>query len=288
MEGWIDIKSGASQGRLSWGDRCRVGGEGCDVVVADAQGDELHLWADPPRLVLSGSKTTPLVNGRALEECDLHDGDTIQWQGAVIVVHPAGDGVEEPKSAEERAAPQAPKPSYKSPGKSFSKSSSPNSAKQPGGGTTDPNLRQLSLADLPVARRVLAGIAAEMGVGNKEAIKRWQAAVLRGEWDADTCASEVLAGVDLESTALRERGGRIQRDLLMTSFQRGIRGAGRKARGAAKGGSAFLIANVLAFGVFSIFIAILLILARTRLGWSLDGLIDEFIQRVGETLGVGS
>jgi hypothetical protein len=273
MEGSIDIKGGGSLGRIPWTDRVRVGGEGCEVLAKDAEGDELHLWADPARLVLAGSRTTPLVNGRAVVECELEDGDTIQWQGMLIVVHPpeaeqvheipAKEGAQVGAAKRLGDTPKAPAPAR----------------------TPDPSLRQLELQDLPAARRILAGIAAEMGSGDRAAIKRWQAAVLRGEWDADACARDVLAGVDLESKALCERSGRIQRDLLMASFQRGVRGASRKVRGAARGGSAFLVANLVAVLVYSLLIGTLLVLGRARWQWSLDGTIDDVLKYLSGLFG---
>lgn len=274
MEGSIDIKGGGSLGRIPWSDRVRVGGEGCEVLAKDAEGDELHLWADPARLVLAGSRTTPLVNGKAVVECDLEDGDTIQWQGMLIVVHPpdAAQVLESPAIAGAQArehSNRAPTPI-----------GDPPEVPSP-----DSSLRQLELQDLPAARRILAGIAAEMGSGDRAAIKRWQAAVLRGEWDADACARDVLEGVDLESKALSERSGRIQRDLLMSSFQRGIRGATRKARGAARGGSAFLVANLVAVLVYSLLIGTLLVLGRARWQWSLDGAVDDLLKATGGFLG---
>ncbi len=273
MEGSIDIKGGGSLGRVPWTDRVRVGGEGCEVLAKDAEGDELHLWADPARLVLAGSRTTPLVNGKAVVECELQDGDTIQWQGMLIVVHPpdAEQAPETPARAE--AQLKAPKPLGDAP-------KGPASVREP-----DPSPRQLELQDLPVARRILAGIAAEMGSGDRAAIKRWQAAVLRGEWDADACARDILEGVDLESKALCERSGRIQRDLLMSSFQRGVRGATRKARGAARGGSAFLVANLVAVLVYSLLIGTLLVIGRARWQWSLDGAADHLLKAVSGLLG---
>jgi len=281
MDSWIDIKSGEKPGKIPWAERVRLGGEGCEVLALNTAGDELHLWPDPPRLVLAGSSTTPLVNGRAVEECPLEKGDTIQWQGMVIVVHPATAG--------EEAAPL--KGAYPSKGTSDApKRPDRGSLNRPAGASApvDPSLRKLDLHDLPVARRILAGIAAEMGVGHKPAVKRWQAAVLRGEWDADVCATEVLEGVDLEAKALCERSGRIQRDLLMTSFQRGIRGAGRKARGAARGGSAILLANLVALLVYSLLIATLLILVRARWEYSLDGMVDGLLEGLGSLFGGGS
>ena len=122
-------------------------------------------------------------------------------------------------------------------------------------------------------------------MGDKAAIKRWQAAVLRGEWDPDTAAREILQGTDPAAPALLERASRVQRDLLMSAFQRGMRGAARKARGAARGGSAFVVANVVAVSVYSLLVAALAVLLRARYGWSLDGGIDGLLELVSGLFG---
>ena len=108
---------------------------------------------------------------------------------------------------------------------------------------------------------------------------------MRGEWDADTAAREILEGTDREAPALLERAGRVQRDLLMSAFQRGVRGAARKARGAARGGSAFVVANLVAVSVYSLLVAALAVLVRARYDWSLDSSIDGLLDLVGGLLG---
>ena len=102
--------------------------------------------------------------------------------------------------------------------------------------------------------------------------------------DADTAAREILEGTDRDPSALLERAGRVQRDLLMSAFQRGVRGAARKARGAARGGSAF-VANLVAVSVYSLLVAALAVLVRARYDWSLDASIDGLLDLVGGLLG---
>jgi hypothetical protein len=71
----------------------------------------------------------------------------------------------------------------------------------------------------------------------------------------------------------------------MASFQRGVRGASRKVRGAARGGSAFLVANLVAVLVYSLLIGTLLVLGRARWQWSLDGTIDDVLKYLSGLFG---
>ena len=71
----------------------------------------------------------------------------------------------------------------------------------------------------------------------------------------------------------------------MSAFQRGVRGAARKARGAARGGSAFVVANLVAVSVYSLLVAALAVLVRARYDWSLDSSIDGLLDLVGGLLG---
>ncbi|MEO0660788.1 MAG: hypothetical protein AAFZ87_04555, partial [Planctomycetota bacterium] len=86
-------------------------------------------------------------------------------------------------------------------------------------------------ADERARQRLLAGLLVETGLADKKVAKRWQSAVVGGDFDADACAAEVIASTPreaYESPALLERAARIERDLLMASHMRGVRAAGRR------------------------------------------------------------
>lgn len=144
----------------------------------------------------------------------------------------------------------------------------------------------LGPAEVRALRRVLAGLLVETGGAEKAAVKRWQKAVLEKTWDADACADELIAtarpGASAEG-ALAERAARLQRDLLMASHLRGIKGASRRVRGATRNASAALLVQVAVFVVMAAIIAIGLVVARVGYEKSIDGIID----RVVETLGFG-
>lgn len=132
-------------------------------------------------------------------------------------------------------------------------------------------------------RRLLAGLLVETGLTDKKVAKRWQAAVVAGDWDADACATEVLAAAPLEaysSPAFLERAARIERDLVMASHTRGMKAAGRRVRAATRNSTAFIVANIVAFLVYSAVAAALLLVARIGYGWSIDGVIDRIAAAV--------
>ncbi|MBL6721136.1 MAG: hypothetical protein ISQ08_06965 [Planctomycetes bacterium] len=276
MQAWIEVRGGAAQERIPWQGRLRLGAAPCEVVAPSPDGGELHLWSEPARLVFVGSGGLVLLNGRAVEEAPLNEGDTIQWGGLVVVVHP-------PAALEELAPEPAP-PASRPVGRPGSTAAAPVAAASTSAAQAA-SRPPVSSGGSQASQRLLAGLAAECGMGDKAAVKRWQAAVLRGEWDPDAAAREILQGTDPEAAALLERASRVQRDLLMSAFQRGMRGAARKARGAARGGSAFVVANVVAVSVYSLLVAALAVLLRARYGWSLDGGIDGLLELVGGLFG---
>ena len=57
-------------------------------------------------------------------------------------------------------------------------------------------------------------------------------------------------------------------------------GGSRRARGAAKRGAAFFIAQGIALLVYSVVIAVLLVLMRVQYDFSVDGVIDGFLDVV--------
>lgn len=134
-----------------------------------------------------------------------------------------------------------------------------------------------------VRRRLLAGLLAETGLADKKVAKRWQSAVIDGGFDADACATEILAATPPGAFAapkLQERSARLERDLLMASHTRGIKGASRRVRTATRSSTAFIVANIVAILVYSAIVAALLIVARVGYDWSIDGIIDRIADTV--------
>lgn len=239
------------------------GAPGIDIAVEGA-GGELHIWDSPPKVVRVQGDDALIVDGDMHEEALIHGGSTFAWSGAKFRVHAAAPVLEEivePKRKKTAARPQADTPAGRS--------------SIPGAPTSPEAVRAW--------QRLSAGLLVEVGLADKAATKRWQAAVVQKEWDADACARDVLGATDPSATSdgrFVERAGRLERDLLMSSFQRGIKGASRRMRGAAKNTTAMIFANLMALGVYSAIILALLILARVKYEWSLDGIIDRMISAV--------
>ena len=254
MAGWIDITAGSNKERhLLEKDLLRVGPLGCEVLRPGTGGDELQFWSEPPRAVLVGSKTTPLVNGRAFVETDLHDGDSIQWCGAVIVYGTDRKILEELPPEIQDAAP----PTTEAGAAAAPAVADPTSGSQ-------------------AWRRLRAGLIVELGLASRKEAKRWQEAVVRGEFDPDACAREVLAasGVTPDDPRVLERSARLERDLLMAPLQRGLRGASRRARGAARGGLAMVVSQAVAIGVYTLVLFVILLLLRVNNDFSMDSVLD--------------
>ena len=134
---------------------------------------------------------------------------------------------------------------------------------------------------------MLAGILVEQKLADKSTAKRWQDAVIRGEFKADAAAEDLIAASadHLESPKVLERAGRLERDLVMMPLQSGVRGAGRGARRAARGGSAFLVANLLALTAYTLIIVSIAFLLRAQKGTSFDGMIDSVLESLGSLFG---
>ncbi|MEZ6004176.1 MAG: hypothetical protein R3F17_13925 [Planctomycetota bacterium] len=131
------------------------------------------------------------------------------------------------------------------------------------------------------ARRLLAGLCVEQKLADKQAVKRWQDAVVQGSFDPDACADEILASAETgiaSSPTLLGRAAGLERDFLMMSRQTGIRGATRAARKTGRTFMAYLVANLIAIGAYSLVVGALLILLRYHYGWSYDGFIDRMVK----------
>jgi hypothetical protein len=263
MEPWIEISVGGEKHRHSLSPRgVRIGGEDCALRVPDSAGDALIVMGSPPRVRLEGTSTTPLLNGRVFEDATLRAGDTIQWGGAVLVY--GGQAVLE--ELDDVSALSAPNPV-----------SDPAPSTAPGATSgSNSNLER-------IGQRVAAGIAAQLGVADRAKVRLWQEAVIAGEFNADACAADLLDNGVGEQKSILERAGRFQRDLLMTSLQTGARGASRKVKRVARGGAAFLVANLIAIGVYTLILFTMLVLVRVKWGdsFSLDGMIDQMLSGIG-------
>lgn len=221
----------------------RVGGPGCEVVLEGAGADQLHLWDDPLKLVFVGKGELPSVDGAPVEERALGGGETLAWRGARLVLRRLGAPV-----IQEIPLP-APAPAR-------------------------PDERSWA--------RVRAGLLFELGLADRAAARRWQEAVLRGEFDPDAAARELEHGASAPpgDPRLLERSGRLLRDLLMAPYQRGLRGAGRRVRGAARSGVAFLVVQGVVLLVMTLLLAVVLLVLRLRWGWSVDGFLDRLVELV--------
>lgn len=270
---WIDLAVGAKSARHDWnGPRLTLGGPASDVAVPDPGEGELHFWSSPPKVVRVGSGAAPLLNGRMVEEAALSDGDTLQWGGAVIVFRQPGGVLEELSGSAPAAEPAAPKPALV---KTLVGS---------GGGF------EAKGDELRAWRRVLAGLLVEQGIADKAATKRWQEAVIRGEFKSDAAAEDVIAASNAgaDHPKVLERAGRLERDLMMMPLQSGVRGAGRGARRAVKGGSAFLLANLLALSAYTLIVLVIAFLLRWQRGTSFDTIIDNIKEGLGSVFGGGA
>ncbi|MCP3914183.1 MAG: hypothetical protein GY711_01365 [bacterium] len=262
-ESWIDVTLDGDRKRHTLtGALLRFGPADADVAVPDANGDELQLWTNPPKFIHVGAATTPLLNGRVFEEAALENGDTVQWAGAVLVF-----GREEAAVLEE-IPPDDPLLAV------------PDAAPAPSAPSASATAARPVLGDEERAwNRMRAGLLVELGIADKKVARRWQESVLGGEFDADACAREILAksGVPGDDPRVLERTGRLERDLLMMPLQRGIKGASRRARGAAKGGAAFLVANLIAILVYTLILVAIAMLMRVNYDFSFDGMIDRWL-----------
>lgn len=250
---WLSIRSSGEERRIPL-DRSviRIGGVGCDVVSPEVSVGQLHVWTQPPKAVRVGGGPELFVAGRRVDEALLEPGVVAVWGAFELSVGGVAAVLEElpPDSVAPAKVPRGPV----------------------SGAGLGPNAKR-------VLDRLEAGLLVELGLANKDVTKRWQSSVVQGEWDADACAREVLdlREVGPEDPRLVERAGRLQRDLVMASFQRGLRKAGRSVRGAARHGSAIVLANLIAFVCFSLIVVAVAFLLRVRWDVSFDGAIDRVL-----------
>jgi hypothetical protein len=222
-----------------------VGGDEGDVPVPGTGSDRLHVWDQPPKVMFVGSGTPPQINGRTLEEAVLKSGDAIEWAGVRLVF-----------GTEVAALVEVP---LETPKKG----------------------RAALAAGLPSDERVIwqrlhAGLLVELGMADKQAERRWQDAVVRGEFEPDACARDLLgaSASGCDDPRLRERSSRLMRDLVMAPAQRGLKGAGRKARRATRHGLAWLVSQLVVAAIFFLMAILALFVIRAKWGWSVDKALD--------------
>ena len=122
----------------------------------------------------------------------------------------------------------------------------------------------------------------DLGLADRQVARRWQEAVQRRDFDADACARELLAASDVpaDDPRLAERASLLQRDLLMSPFQRGLRGAARRTRTATRSGAAYLVANLIAICIYTLVLLAIMLLVRVQYGFSFDQKLDQVIDLV--------
>lgn len=232
-----------------------VGGKRGDVVIGETGNDQLHIWDRPPKLVFVGSGEPPRVRGQAIEELALHSGDKLEWRGLQIeFAGLAYAQLEEvPLPVEVPAAP-----------------------------VVAPLVATWSSGDEQAWRRLKAGLLVELGIADADTTRRWQDAVLRTEFEPDSCARDLLAAskVDSGDPRLLERCSRLQRDLLMSPMQRGSRGGMRKLRATTSNWLAMAISQLVVLSVFVLLFLVALFVVRIRWSWS----VDAFLDRVADSI----
>jgi hypothetical protein len=254
---WLEIEVGgiSSRADLRPG-MTRLGGPGCDVVIPGAPDGELQVWSDPAKVIRISGRSELEVGGKCADETLLDSGVTIRWGGVRMTYHYEHPVLEEIPLASE-APPVADLPSTKR--------------------VFDPSEKSWI--------RVQAGLAIDLDLADRSLVKRWQEAVMQQEFDADACAREVLSSAgkfSLDDPRVIERSGRLLRDFLMSSLQRGVQGANRKIRSSARSGSAYLMANAIGILVYTAIVLVVMLLLRLKWGTSFDAMFDTVLGVTGQ------
>ncbi len=262
MAAWLEISDARGTRRADLAEGLtRLGSDDCEVAVDGAGADQLHVWDAPPRAIYIGSGEPPRRGGMAFEETALVPGDEVVWRGTTLVYR---------EEVQRSSAPAAP----------TIVSGAGGAAAELGAAPSGPTTHAALDAEARAVRRLHAGLVLAIGAGDKRMAKRWQEAVVAGAFDPDRCAAELLEAstVGIDDPRVVERSGRLLRDFLMAPVMSGVQGAKRKAKRAARGGIAFLIAQGAALVVFSLIFIAALLLVRIR-GTSIDELLDLVLFR---------
>lgn len=287
---WLVIRDGDGETRVELkSGLTRVGGPGSDCVLASWTRGELHIWDEPPKAVYAGGGAGPTLNGQLFDEVPLSAGDRIHW-GNVELSFDQEPGqastLLEELPLEDAPLEEIPLDQVSGPFRDVQRAtargaqarasipaSAPvarTAAPESGAGTSDVMLR-----------RLWAGMLVELGLTGPRETKRWQEAVLRGEFEPDAAARDFLRDPKAlpGDRRLLERSERLMRDLVMAPMMKGIQGAGRRARGAAKGGTAFILAQFIAILVYTVIVLVIMLLLRVKYGASYDGFFDSLLGR---------
>jgi hypothetical protein len=264
---WLEITSTAGTRREPLGDgRTRIGAGAVEIALDGVGDDRLELAPHGSGSVVVrflGAGVRPRTGGEPFEERTFELGQALEWAGHRFAL--VGEAPRE--AALEELAPAAPDPG------------------RPDGG--EPRGATLSAAEERTWTRLRAGLVVDLGLADRRVVKRWQSAVVEGDFDVDRCAREVLDSARTsDGPGEPERAGRLLRDFLMAPLTRGLRGAGRSLRSATRGGAAMLVSQALALAVYSLLVAIAMVFLRTR-GVSFDGLCDRLLEMVGVSTGGG-
>jgi len=232
---WLELKDGQETRRIPLsGALTKIGGASPDVSMLGLPAGELHIWSDPPKVVMVAGQTSPSVNGAPCREALLADGDRIDW-GEVSLQFRRAEAAAVLQEIVVDAPAQAPAaPAFDG-----------------GGASWD---------------RVRAGMMVELGLADKAAVRTWQESVMRGEFSPDACARDLTRGVqvDPEDPRFMERSGRLLRDFLMASTMSGAGGAKRKARQAGKKGAAILVSQLFVLVVYTLIILVVMALLHAK------------------------
>lgn len=250
-DAWLEFDDGADRWRVPLaGVLTRIGGASPDVKMKGLPAGELHVWSDPPKVVLASGDALLKVNGGSSDGGLLTDGDRVEWGGVRFrfIAEESGPLLEEIQvqaPAHVQAAVQV----------------------DDGG---------------PAWSRVRAGMMVELGLADKAAVKQWQGAVLRGDFAPDACARDLSSGSEIsgDDSRLVERSGRLLKDFLMSSAMSGSGGVRRRARVAGKKGAAIFISQILFLLVNLLIVGVGALVVSAR--WpefSFDAIFDSILKR---------
>jgi len=292
-EQWLEIEDGQRTHRVPLsGSLTRIGGASADVSMAGLPTGELHVWSEPPKVVLVAGDVRLAVNGVESREGLLTDGDEIEWGDMRFRFRQKSSGavlqeiqVESPPAMAPEAAPSGFAPDVTPSGGGAEAASSgfvPDVTSFGGGAEAAPSGGGTAWT------RVRAGMIVDLGMANKATVKRWQETVMRGDFAPDACARDVASGVDVDGDdgRLVERSARLLRDFLMSSTMSGSEAAKRKVRMAGKKGAAVLISQLLVIGVYTLIILAAMLLLRAK-DVGFDAFFDGILGRDTPTVDEG-
>ncbi|MCH2102801.1 MAG: hypothetical protein MK297_02185 [Planctomycetes bacterium] len=246
---WLELKDGSETRRIPLaGALTKIGGASPDVSMEGLPAGELHIWSDPPKVVLVAGGVGLSVNGSEAREALLADGDQVRWGGFRFLFRRevAAPVLEE---IDVQAVPEPARPA------------------PVGGGAA--------------WERVRAGMIVELGLADKALVRTWQDSVIRGDFAPDACAGDLSRGIDVDhdDPRLIERSGRLLRDFLMASTMSGAGGARRKVRQAGKKGAAIIVSQLFVLLVYTLIILVVMALLHAK--WPetfFDPLFDKLFQ----------